>query len=474
MNDTLVTVSNAVRRGLLSRLKTSAALLSVCGAMTFEGAHAGSTYYNSNDLQDMLYGFSILASGGGGGLGDGQIILNEILSASPGGINIQDASDISNWNTLIVGAGIGSPEALDNNVSGLITAVNAAIDLVGGPNPTSILSVESGPANSFIAALINVTNGYPIYDGDGAGRSVPSLTNTLYDSNYSGISISPVAIAAAPDEPGDEPPASKVWTWIPNADVAEQEIRDEISTNPAYGSVAGLALWQHSGSQNNNNSFVSGTYKLAADIGEVVRDNPYNFDQIVSNLEPIMAAAGRSIYGAELGTITDVSSYTQGGFDIGEVDINFTPPGGNNYTGVIKSENENLLTELTFWDATAGKSKTFLVTAPALISFVIKDPSTNKFIPYNNGDDLEQYEGRQIGVIWSKADNRLYDWGSGLLPSFQTQLGTVGYYGSVCPNLANQGNAWSGCVLNGSNTDNTSSWPITIRDMLNFYPIYNK
>ncbi|MEM0928952.1 MAG: DUF917 family protein [Pseudomonadota bacterium] len=442
--------------------------------MAVQGAQAGSTHYSSNDLQDMLYGLSILASGGGGGLGDGQIILNEILQISPGGVSINDASDIQNWSTLIVGAGIGSPEALDSNVSGLITAVNAAIDLVGGPNPTSVLSVESGPANSFIAMLINVSNGDPIYDGDGAGRSVPSLTNTLYDSNYSGISISPVAIAAAPEHPNDEPPASQVWTWIPNAAVAENEIRDEISTNPAYGSVAGLALWQHSGSQNNNNNFVTGTYKLASDIGDVIRDNPYNFYQIVSALEPIMSSAGRSIYGAELGTITDVTSYTQGGFDIGEVDINFTPQGGNNYTGVIKSENENLVTELTFWDPNAGKSKTFVVTAPALISFLVKDPSSGKFIPYNNGDNLQQYEGQQIGVIWSKADNRLYNWGSGLLPSFQTQLGTVGYYGAVCPNLANQGNAWQGCVMNGSNTDNASAWPQTIRDMLYFYPLYNK
>ncbi|MEM6912864.1 MAG: DUF917 family protein [Pseudomonadota bacterium] len=449
--------------GRLSSMKTSALAIVASMASFSSLALAQTTHYDPGELNEMLYGLSFLASGGGGGFGDGQIIIENILDKSPSGIDIQDASGIQSTDTLIVGAGIGSPESLDDNLEGLIVAVNASIGIVLGQTPaTSVLSVESGPANAFIAALINVENGSPIFDGDGAGRSVPSLTNTVY-SDQTVYPIAPVAIAAAPTDPSMPPPATMEWdsSEVPDAAAAEDKIRDLISTDPAYDSVAGLALWEQTGTEFAAAPFIEGTYALASAIGSIMKANDTDFFRTVADLEPLLDLRGRSILGADLGTISSVTSQTIGGFDVGTLTADLSRD-GRTVTADIKSENENLLSTLTFTDPDSGDVTSVVVTAPTLISFVVRDPDTNLFVPYNNGDDLSQYINQDIGIIWSLADQRLYGNATGgLLDTFRTQLATVGYTGPICPNINNLMDPWDGCITgpSGGSSGSMDGWP---------------
>ena len=438
--------------GLLSTTKN--ALLSAsffASALTFAPfSYAQSTDYNPDQLEEMLYGLSFLGSGGGGGFGDGMTLLQTIATTHPNGITIENFSQIVTDDQYIVAGGIGAPDALSSKIPELIVAINAAIDLASPTQPSSIFSVESGPVNSFLAVAINLANGTPIFDGDGAGRSVPSLTNLSY-ANQADYPIAPVALAAAPATPSDPPPATKVFTTTQNAAQAEEQIRELISMDPRFGQIAGLALWKQKGDDFEHAPFIPGTFDLAFRVGEVLKANDTDFFTMIHTLEPLLDFEGRSVIASGLGVLDDVSTETVGGFDIGTVSV-LIQDDAEQVPVKIYNKNENIFSVIAFPSASpigTEEVNAIFVTAPSLISYVLKDPNTGKFVPLNNGDDLTKHIGAEIGLIWSLPDNRLFDEQNGWLESFRTQIESIGFPfpAPICPNLNNLSDPWSGCVL---------------------------
>ena len=339
-------------------------------------------HLNKTDLIFTYLGLSIKGSGGGGGFMDGLEILDKISE-----IDIYDISSVEDDKLYIVAGGIGAPTALKENLDSLIKSiVTSANELatLKGKKLGGVLSVESGPANAMIAMLISKELKLPLINADGAGRSVPSLTNLSYaHENYS---IDPTVLTSVTETP------EIIKVLHPkDASDAEKKIRTEISK---IGQIGGLALWAQTGSELKASSIVKNTYSEAFILGI------YTYYAMFYDTEYLKMYFDH--YGgyisSYMGILTDIKLTQEEGFD--KTKLTVITPAEQNIT--IEALNENLI----FKDG-----NTAIVTAPNLISYMV-EYQPNNFIPLNNGDAdlMKLFRGRRIYIINSHANNRLYDY----------------------------------------------------------------
>ena len=424
-------------------------------------AYGQTRYYPTEAMNPLLFGLSFFGSGGGGGLGDGNYLVEQIVKAQPEGFTIYDVSSASDDATLVVAGGIGSPDALSQKIPELEVAINKAVELTSQVKPTSLLSVETGPVNSLLSVLINLNNENRIYDLDGAGRSVPSLTNLSY-AHQNVYPISPISLAAAPSDASKPPPAVHTFTNVKDAGEAETQIRQLISQNPQFGQLAGLALWKQTGQQLKSSPYVvSGTFDKSFQVGTVLFNSRNNLSELVQYLIPVMESLRLPVISYGKGVLRDVTSQTKGGFDLGIVTVELESE-GLPIQLKIYNKNENLVSILAFpsnAEDGAVELNSLLISAPTVMSYLINPPGSSSYIPLNNGDDLKQLIGQEIVVIWSTPDILLYDNSLGWLDSFRQQIDTLQlpFRPQICPNPTNQEDPWYGCMLSDSN-DNTLAW----------------
>ena len=358
------------------------------------------------DRTDLIYtylGLSIKGSGGGGGFMDGIDILNNIQE-----LDIYDISAVDNNKLYIVAGGIGAPSVLKENLSDLIQSIKSSVyklAKIEGKELGGILSVESGSANATIAMLLSKELKLPLINADGAGRSVPKLSNLSYA--YEAYKIAPTVLASVTN-----PITVEVLT-PKDADDAEKLIRATIS-KPDFGQIGGLALWAQTGSQLKESSIIENTYREAYELGLYTALAMY--EDI--NLLDLYFKKRKQFISSHQGTLIDFDEKSHKGFDITTLTVKLDD--GN--TVVIKALNENLL--LT---STNGS----IVTAPHIISYMV-EVEKNKFIPYNNGDAIimKSLVGKKIHIITALSNKHLYDYENTFLKILKD---VFGYYGSVLP-----------------------------------------
>lgn len=344
-------------------------------------------HFDKTTLLFTYLGLAIKGSGGGGGFIDCWDILNKISD-----IDIYDISSVEDDKLYIVAGGIGAPTALKANLDSLIISIVTSAKKLAklkGKELGGILSVESGPANAMIAMLISKNLSLPLIDADGAGRSVPSLTNLSYaHENYS---IDPTVLTSVIKIPV----VTKVLHPL-DAEDAEKAIRDEINK---IGQIGGLALWAQTGSELKASSIVKNTYYDAFILG-IYTYYAMFYDTIYLDLYFQNYGGFISSY---MGVLTDVKTTTEAGFD--KTILKVTTTAEQNIT--IKAINENLI---------LNEGPNTIITAPNLISYMV-EYQPNYFIPLNNGDaDIMQYfVGQRIYIINSSANRRLYDFGNTFL-----------------------------------------------------------
>lgn len=367
-------------------------------------AKSASQYYDRTDLIYTYFGLSIKGSGGGGAFLDGIDILNEIGD----GINIYDFSSVQDDKLYIVAGGIGAPTAIKQNLDALVNSIESSIYTLAnikGKQVAGVLSVESGSVNATLAMLLSKKLNLPLIDADGAGRSVPKLSNLTYaHENYA---IAPTVLSSV-----QQPIAVEVL-HPKDADDAETQIRATIS-QPGFGEIGGLALWAQTGSELKASSVVRNTYSESKTLGlftlYAMLYNPVYLDLY-------FALTGKYI-NSYSGTLTDFNVKTQGGFDVTTLDINTSSNG--NIT--IKALNENLI---LYDDSNVA------ITAPHLISYLI-EVAPGLYYPLNNGDAniMSSLIGKNIHVVNSYASNRLYDFDNTFLDILHDAFG---YTGGVVP-----------------------------------------
>ncbi|MGB9940856.1 DUF917 family protein [Methanosarcina sp.] len=156
-------------------------------------------YFTAEDLENILEGSVLLASGGGGAREDGKSLMRAILDEGKR-VEYISPENVGDKEYMAVVGGIGAPEAVKEFGFGysarrafeLLEKVSKAGVL---PNAFSCaLSGETGAVSQFITMLVAVQKNIPVVDGDGAGRAFPSLQMATFASNPEEIPISPVVL----------------------------------------------------------------------------------------------------------------------------------------------------------------------------------------------------------------------------------------------------------------------------------------
>jgi hypothetical protein len=219
---------------------------------------------SKTDLNDILNGAVILASGGGGPVSSGRLLLADVL-AHQKPVQIADPmKDVPDDATMAV-AFFHSPIYMPPNVKIQFDDATRSfqalskVQQAAGKKPFSfLLPVEVG-AESMIPMTVAVRTGLPLVDGDSAGRAI----NTLAMSNYAGnnIPVAPITVANAQaavtvSAPGVLPAEGPMWATIGGA---------------PFNGNAGMSFWSMDGAMMKQ-AIVPNTLTKARLLGKTLRE----------------------------------------------------------------------------------------------------------------------------------------------------------------------------------------------------------
>jgi hypothetical protein len=247
---------------------------------------------------------------------------------------------------------------------------------------------------------------YKLYDCDGAGRAVPSLTNLLFD--FEGISFSPSAQASI-----DASQTNVDNTWA-NGTQGEAGLRDVIA---GYGGAIGLAAWPQSGATLSRASLVQGTYGTAATRGNQtysLRGSPAALVSYLAAMAPNAEFSGLT-WRATFNEIFRDPDGLANGYDKGYIVFGRdTIESGAEYRMYFL--NENLF--ISRHSSADGAFLGYIATAPSTIACYFSDPNPptslqcnpGDFIPYNTGDNniIETLTEQEVIVSVSSPSTILY------------------------------------------------------------------
>jgi hypothetical protein len=371
----------------------------------------GTTWYDKEQLKQILAAFNILGSGGGGSYFDGLTIL---AAMKQDGVEVIDVQNTDDNKLYVVAGGMGQPSALKAQIPETIASIKIAINALVAEKKIplgGILNVEAGPVNGILAVLMAAELGVPVVNADGGGRSVPSLTNLTYA--YENYPIAPVFL---------KPSGKDIQRYnSANAADAEAAIGAYMKANNVL--LAGLALWPQTGKELKASQVSRGSYSNAYQMGIATTFTMYLGE--MTHLNNYLVENKKYISSFEETLVNYSIRNVENRFDA----INITT---NSKT--IRAINENLLIRQRYETDTINKA---LATAPNLISFLIKDtsiPGRSCYLPFNNADTTAMKEsiGKKIFVIESKPPTRVY------YPPIQESFlnimkATLGYKGPVEP-----------------------------------------
>jgi len=300
---------------------------------------------NKEELYDILYGATILGTGGGGELSKGLRLIDDALKQGKE-FKLIDFNEIGDEDLIATpyycGAISPETEEIKKKYEGLprltdIPHLKALkeIEAFFKKEIKGIISTELGGGNTGIALYTAAMANKYILDGDPAGRSVPELQHSTY--YLKGVSIEPLAVC---NEFGE----SAIFTDIANDFRAEKLIRAL-----AVESKNSIAVIDHvHPNRIIKKSVIKGAISYAMKIGNAFR-NAKKIGKSVSNAV-IDAGSGIKLFE---GIVEKNNWDTVDGFTIGET--------------IIKSEKE----EYKIWykneNIVSWKNGTFDVTVPDLI-----------------------------------------------------------------------------------------------------------
>ncbi|MDL2218611.1 DUF917 domain-containing protein [Christensenellaceae bacterium OttesenSCG-928-M15] len=279
------------------------------------------------DIREILVGVAFLGAGGGGGLKDGLIMLEDnVKLRGKVEVTLIDPDEISDGGHAVMVAGTGSPRALAEKKEKFRYETSYAFDAMkdlayfSGKRIDAIVPGEMGAVTSFIPMVACMEKGVPIVDADGCGRAVPGLDVTMFHINdipYSpGVATSDThdVIAILPKNPLDYKEAENILRHLCGA----------------YGYVIGMAS-SITSKEDVQNKLVPGGLTLAQNVGKAILTAKENKACIKATLKE---AAGAKLL-AE-GIVASQEYTVKNGHDIGCTTLKADD--GNTYYADIKNE----------------------------------------------------------------------------------------------------------------------------------------
>ena len=325
------------------------------------------------DLQNLLYGLGFAASGGGGGYQIGQALLNAIISdIDPSQWLLWDPTLALSTDYAVMAGGIGAPSAITpETILNFVTYAQAGILCYTeqtGIKVNALVPVEAGPVNALLALYLGWKYGYKVFDCDGAGRAVPSLTNLVYDYNQAQYKIAPVVLSGLIDF---EPQSIVVTPPPTDGASAEAAIRGLLAE---FNEAAALICWGQTGKTLVGSQFLlAHTLTGLVDFGAQAAATGFT-EPALSNF----LTSSPSVLAVYPGTVTGIVNGSQPGYDDSVISV--AAPYDLVYA--IHALNENMI-------LTEGISgTTVLATAPSGIAMLFQPGGTGPYVLLNNGDDL--------------------------------------------------------------------------------------
>ena len=368
------------------------------------------TYISKEGLINIAWGFGVSASGGGGSFVDGINLAYTMISEGFTGLQTRSIYDAPAQEMSAISGGMGAPSAIAGGLIGFIPSCKAALETLNElgqlPYPiTGITPIEAGPVNGLLPIYLSFKFDYNLYDCDGAGRAVPSLTNLLFD--YENIRFSPAGVSdidAVTTEIHDE--------WDDGA-AAEDGLRDVIIT---YGGAIGLAAWPQNGTQLQASELNVGTYGTADRLGAAIQEVKSNglLLEAYFVIEAVNEKFRQLIWRAKLDYVYSDPDALEQGYDKGYLVFGRdTIELGYEYR--LYFLNENLFISK---HSVEGTFIEYVTTAPSTIAAFFSDPTppdvlqaaADDFIPYNTGDMkyIQNLVGKEILVVVTPPAEKLY------------------------------------------------------------------
>lgn len=311
------------------------------------------------NIIDLLYGCTVLGTGGGGGLEEGLEMMEEDFQAGRE-LKLVDVTEIPDDAYIATPYGCGAPTP-EGGVE-LAEKYKRLPQIQGSPTILAfeklqqymgkkffaVSSTELGGLNTAEALHIACLLGIPLADADPAGRSVPELQHSTYYIKK--VPIAPMGLAT---QFGDVSILAEVFDDLR----AEELVRAmAVASNDLVGVVDHPTTGKIY-----RDSVIVGAISYAQRVGELLRharENGESAPHLIANSE-----GGKVLF---QGTVTATPWETVDGFNIGELHLKNDT--GDTYR--IWYKNENLI---------SYKNDVIDVTCPDLICVFDKDgtPVTN-------------------------------------------------------------------------------------------------
>lgn len=404
------------RRTVLKIAAAAAALAVMPRYLQAATSASGGVPMSDAALYGLLYGLGFRASGGGGGYEIGLALIEAIIRDIPVQNRVlYDIMGAADSDVAIMAGGIGAPSAITpDSILDFVDYAHIAITTYStdkGVAINALVPVEAGPVNALLAMYLGWKYQYKVFDCDGAGRAVPSLTNLVF--GYNNYPIAPVYLAGSVN---GTVKATEITPPPQDAAAAEAAIRDNLGQ---YGDAAGLICWAQTGRElRDSTAVLPGTLSALIAFGNEAAATGFTQSGLVSFLN------GRpEVTAVYTGTVTDIEAGSQPGYDDGFVVVSSDT--GEPYR--IHSLNENMI----LYDGIGNA----LATAPSAIAMMFDIDSLDFYELLNNGDDLKNAGVIGRRIIFCVMNQACLLFRSDIVESFATVLRNppFSYDGAILP-----------------------------------------
>jgi len=326
---------------------------------------------SKKEIEEVIYGATLLGAGGGGSLPDGLRLLSEVTRDKEVKLEMVDPEEMDANEYAVTVAGIGAPKVLKEKNFGpeALYAFDAMknVAFFAGKDIKYVMAGEIGGFNAMVPMYVAMLKNIPFVNGDGNGRAVPELSTGLYPT----YDIPPTPLVLA----GRDGNVIIAYLKDPRDNASAENIARHISI--AYGMSAAFSTWIV-----NKNDIVEKLAPKSIDkcqlIGAAILKAKKENLSVVGEITKVVKC--KELF---QGTIKDIKIKTEGGFDFGTTVL----AGTGKFKGEvceIDFKNENLL-------ARNGQGQV-IATVPDMIGLLDldkKEPLTN----------AETEKGLNIAVI---------------------------------------------------------------------------
>lgn len=265
---------------------------------------------NKQDMIDVLYGCTVLGTGGGGPLAEGLELLRPHFEKGET-LKLISLDELPDDEYVVTPYGCGAPSAKpDPKFAGLKLSVTApsvlaaqALEEALGRKIYAVGSTELGGSNTAEALHAAMVMDIPLLDADPAGRSVPELQHSTY--YVKGVPIFPMGVSTKFGE--------KIVIQNVQGDLRAEDIVRAIAV--ASDNMVGVADHANVGSVIKK-ALIPNMITYAQNIGRIVRETKAAGGDVA---EAICAGNdGKVLF---RGVVTDYVCETREGFNFGEIHL---------------------------------------------------------------------------------------------------------------------------------------------------------